>query len=469
MTILSELSCADCWERFSEYRDRLPVQRPKASALARTIEEKSYIPVVQRIRENKPFPLPRRAVISKMASQKKRVVYIYPEPENTVLKLLTFLLLRKYDGLFSDGLYSFRPGRTAQDAVRRLRSTPGIEHMWAYKVDISNYFNSVPVERFLPRLKEALADEPELYGFLAGLLLEPRVIEGGRVELGAEADEALEPGAEDDEALELGAEDALRVGGECRLIAEQKGIMAGTPLSAFYANLYLKDLDRRFAELGAPYARYSDDIIVFAETEAEMRRRAEEIRSFLAEEGLSVNPAKENFYAPGDGWTFLGFCYKDGVTDIAPATVAKLKAKMRRKARALARWRDRKGVSGEKAALAFIRKFNNKLLGPGWDKSIGAESGAEQDGAAAEHSGSEELPGEHELNWSRWFFPLINTTESLQLIDSYAQDQLRFLISGKRTKSRFNVRYEDLKALGYRSLVNEYYKNRHQGDGSSDA
>ena len=73
------------------------------------------------------------------------------------------------------------------------------------------------------------------------------------------------------------------------------------------------------------------------------------------------------------------------------------------------------------------------------------------------------------LNWSRWFFPLINTTESLQLIDSYAQDQLRFLISGKRTKSRFNVRYEDLKVLGYRSLVNEYYKNRHQGDGSSDA
>ena len=450
MTILSELSCADCWERFSEYRERLPVQRPKASVLARTIEEKSYIPVVRRIRENKPFPLPRRAVISKMASQKKRVVYIYPEPENTVLKLLTYLLLRKYDGLFSDGLYSFRPGRTAQDAVRRLRSTPGVERMWAYKVDISNYFNSVPVDRFLPRLKDALADDPELYSFLAGLLLEPRVIEeSGRVE--------------------LGAEDALRTGGERRLITEQKGIMAGTPLSAFYANLYLKDLDKRFAELGAPYARYSDDIIVFAETEAEVRRLAEEIRSFLAEEGLSVNPAKENFYAPGDGWTFLGFCYKDGVTDIAPATVAKLKAKMRRKARALARWQDRKGVSGEKAALAFIRKFNNKLLGPGWDKPTGAESGAGQDCAVPEHSGAEELPGEHELNWSRWFFPLINTTESLQLIDSYAQDQLRFLISGKRTKSRFNVRYEDLKALGYRSLVNEYYKNRHQGDGSSDA
>ena len=37
------------------------------------------------------------------------------------------------------------------------------------------------------------------------------------------------------------------------------------------------------------------------------------------------------------------------------------------------------------------------------------------------------------------------------------QDCLRYLLSGKRTKARFNVRYEDLKALGYRSLVNAYY------------
>ena len=42
-------------------------------------------------------------------------------------------------------------------------------------------------------------------------------------------------------------------------------------------------------------------------------------------------------------------------------------------------------------------------------------------------------------------------------IDLYAQDLLRFLISGTHTKSRFNVRYKDLKELGYRSLVNEYY------------
>ena len=418
MSLLSKLSSESSWEDFLKYKQDRTAQQ---SRLERVIGEKSYIPVSKAIAEGKPFPLPRRAVISKLSSQKKRIVYIYPESENTVLKLLTYLLLRKYDGLFSDGLYSFRPKVTAKDAVRRLRRIPGIERMWSYKVDISNYFNSVPVERFLPILEDALADDPELCVFLSGLLLEPRVLEWAG------------------KAQDLDEEDpGETVPENYRIVVEQKGIMAGTPLSAFYANLYLKDMDRYFEDAGVLYARYSDDIIVFADSEAEVRMRAEEIKRFLAEKGLGVNPKKEELRAPEEGWTFLGLSQNNGVTDIAPATIIKLKGKMRRKARALARWRDRGGHSGEQAAAAFIRIFNRKLLGI-------SEKKEESEG------------DDHELTWSRWFFPLINTVESLQLIDSYAQDQLRFLISGSRSKGRFNVRYEDLKALGYRSLVHEYY------------
>jgi hypothetical protein len=46
------------------------------------------------------------------------------------------------------------------------------------------------------------------------------------------------------------------------------------------------------------------------------------------------------------------------------------------------------------------------------------------------------------------------------VIDLYAQDLLRYLISDTHTKSRYNVRYEDLKELGYKSLVNEYYAHK---------
>ena len=392
--LLSRLSDPEGWERFYEYKTSLACPKDMAKGLRRFIDEKGYLPVCAGISEGRRFPLPKRSVISKIYTEKKRVVYTYPYAENTVLKYLTWLLLRKYDGLFSEGLYSFRPRRTAKDAVRRLQKTPGIRGLYSYKADISNYFNSIPINRLLPLLEEAVSDDPGLFAFLKELLSEPYVLKNGQP------------------------------------VTEEKGIMAGTPLSAFFANLYLRDLDRHFAETGIPYARYSDDIILFAASREKTEEYAACIRSFLASCGLAVNPSKECFRSPEEGWIFLGFIYKDGVIDIAPASVDKLKHKMRRKTRALMRWRKRNGLPGERAAAAFIRIFNRKLL---------------------------ESAGDNELTWCHWYFSVINTTESLHTIDLYAQECIRYLLTGTRTKSRFNARYDDLKKLGYRNLVHEYY------------
>ncbi len=397
MSLLDELSRPEVWERFYEYKAGLACPKSFLKELRAFIDRRAYLPVCEAAARGERFPLPRRSVISKQSSQKKRVVYCYPPDENVTLKLLTWLLLRKYDGLFADGLYSFRPGRAAKDAVTRLRKTPGVEQMYSYKADISNYFNSVPVEQLLETLETALADDLRLFAFLRGLLAEPEALDGDRT------------------------------------VTEQKGIMAGTPLSAFYANLYLRELDARFAAQNVPYARYSDDIIVFAKTQEETRVHAAFIRDFLAEKGLTVNPDKEQFAAPEEGWTYLGFRYREGVTDLAPASLTKMKQKMRRKTRALERWRKRNGLEREKAAAAFIRVFNRKLF---------------------------ENPADNELTWAYWFFPVLTTDKSLRELDAYAQDCIRYLLTGARTKARYNARYGDLKQLGYRSLVHEYYAFR---------
>ena len=169
MSLLDQLSLPEVWERFYEYKTSLVSAGSAETRLRRFIDDAEYLPVCRKIREGAPLPLPKKAVISKLSSSKKRTVYICPEPENTVLKLLTWLLLRRYDSLFSDGLYSFRPGRSAKDAIRHLRSVSGIREMYSYKADISNYFNSIPIPRFLPVLKETLSDDPELYLFLSSL------------------------------------------------------------------------------------------------------------------------------------------------------------------------------------------------------------------------------------------------------------------------------------------------------------
>ena len=402
-SLLDQLSRAEVWEKFYEYKAGLACPKTFLKELRAFIDRQAYLPVCEAVAEGARFPLPRRSVVSKTSSQKKRVVYCYPPEENTTLKLLTWLLLRKYDGLFAGNLYSFRPGRAAKDAVLRLRRLPGAETMYSYKADISNYFNSVPVDRLLETLETVLSDDPRLFAFLSGLLAEPEVLDNGKP------------------------------------VAEQKGLMAGTPLSAFYANLYLRELDAHFAARNIPYARYSDDIIVFGPTEETARAYAGFIRAFLAEKGLTLNPDKEQFSAPEAGWTYLGFSFRDGVTDLAPVSLTKMKQKMRRKTRALERWRKRNGLEREKAAAAFIRVFNRKLF---------------------------ENPADNELTWAFWFFPVLTTDESLRQIDAYAQDCLRYLLTGTRTKARYNATYEDLKRLGYRNLVHEYYAFRKGKDES---
>jgi hypothetical protein len=251
----------------------------------------------------------------------------------------------------------------------------------------------------LINLREILSEDFELYTFLESLLTEPYVLDHGKT------------------------------------VTEQKGIMAGTPLSAFYANVYLSDMDASFAERGILYARYSDDIIVFADSHEQTEAYAQEIRAALLTHGLSVNADKEERFTPDSGWVFLGFEYRGGEVDIAPASMIKLKNKMRRKTRALARWRKRNDLPNEKAAKAFIRVFNRKLF---------------------------ESAGDNELTWSLWYFPVITTSQRLGEIDRYAQDCIRYLLTDTRTKARYNARYEDLKAIGYRSLVHEYYVFREE-------
>ena len=394
--MLNALKDPAVWRQFQSYKvSGGHMNRQTAEALESLIVTAGYLPVVESICRGEPFAPPRKSEISKLHSDKKRIVYTYPEVENWVLKVLTYLLQRKYDHLFADNLYSFRPTKGVHHAIKRLTRHPAIGNCWCYKADIRNYFNSVPVEQMLPLLKKTLADEPAVYVFLESLLQNPFVEDNGN------------------------------------LVPERKGIMAGAPISAFWANLYLSHIDHYFAEQGILYARYSDDVILFHDSKEALDRAVAQLHRFLEEAGLAINPDKQTYTAPGEMWTFLGICYQNGVIDVAPVSLEKLKAKMRRKARALRRWQARKGATGTQAAKAFIRVFNRKLF---------------------------ENTAEHELTWTRWYFPMITTTRSLQILDSYSQSCIRYLATGKHTKGAYQFRYAQMKALGYISLVNRYYK-----------
>ena len=60
--------------------------------------------------------------------------------------------------------------------MQDLISHPRIDAMYSYKLDIHDYFNSVNIDLLLPRLREILQGEEEVYDFLEGLLREPRAL-----------------------------------------------------------------------------------------------------------------------------------------------------------------------------------------------------------------------------------------------------------------------------------------------------
>lgn len=360
------------------------------------VEEQKYLNVAQRIAQGESLGIPVKKVINKVGTNKKRVVYTFGPDEMRALSLISYLLYR-YDHCFTPNCFAFRRGLRPQDALRSVNRALQHRPMWAYKLDIHDYFNSIPVERLLPMLAETLADDPQLYRFFEQMLTNPNVLFNGQV------------------------------------IEEQHGIMAGTPTAPFMANVYLSAVDRHFHEAGVVYARYSDDIILFAPDREALEEHKVTLLGLVDYYGLTVNPAKERVYSPDEPFEFLGFRCHGTEVGISEATIKKMKGKISRQARALMRWRKRKGVDAERAMKSMIAHYNRKFF---------------------------EDDDPENLTWSRWYFPVINQTDGLKEIDQYLQQQIRFLSTGKHTKANYRVDYETLKRLGYRSLVNEFYRSQ---------
>lgn len=393
--ILDLLSKRQTWEEFLAYRllkGRFNWYEFDEADMY--VSEEKYLGVVERLQRGDGLSIPTHHLVNKMGSGKKRVVYSFPPDEMTALKAMSFLLYR-YDPQLAPNCYSFRRGLTAHDAIRHLVHAIGGWPLWAYKLDIHNYFNSITIPLLLPILNEVMADDPSLYRFFEQMLTDGRALCDGTV------------------------------------VSEERGVMAGTPTSPFLANLYLREVDRHFADSGVLYARYSDDIILFAPDRQTLDGHIDVLTHFLAKYRLEANPDKVRIYQPDEAFDFLGFKCKGQGIDIADVTRQKMKDRIRRKARSLHRWSSKNNVAAEKAMKVLVRYFNNKFF--------------DADDAAT-------------LTWSRWFFPVINQTEGLREIDRYLQYNLRFVATGKHNKANYRIRYDQLKQLGYKSLVHEFYE-----------
>jgi len=393
----------DNWEQFYRaYSENEHVYKYDIQKLREFIDNKRYLDVLKKYENTGAFPPPRLIMVNKKSSEKKRTVFSFDEDPSLVLKYYGFRL-HCYDAYFCNNLYSFRKERSVKTAVSCLLKNKNINRYYGMKLDIHDYFNSADTCIALNKLKKWLKGQENLYRLIENILTDPYVYDNKSTN--QDAEKIVSP--------------------------EHKGLMAGSPLSPFLANIYLHELDEYFRDKEIFYARYSDDILFFARTKEEYDDAKAFVIQYLKENLLTVNPNKVKEIIPGEKFEFLGFGFDEGLVDISSQAFDKIKKKLKRKAKAICRWKEKRNVLPEKAVMVYIKYFNRKFF---------------------------ENPIKSELTWARWYFPVISTDRTLKEIDHYMQACIRFIFTGKHNKKNFNLRYDKIKSLGYRSLVNMYHK-----------
>ena len=381
------------WQEFLEYKvNGNFTGKKEKELLTNFINVKKYKKITSAIKDNKySFSIPKKSLISKNHNGKKRSVYSFKNDEMIVLKYIAYLLY-DYDYLFENNLYSFRKNISVKTAIKNINNIYNINKMYGYKIDIKNYFNSINAEILLNNLKSDI--DTNLFDIIKDILNNKKAIYNNKI------------------------------------IIEEKGVMAGIPISSFLANYYIREIDYYFKNKKVLYLRYADDIVIFCNNENEIKKYVNILKTLLKKYQLEINDEKELFLKPNDVWEFLGFSFHNKKIDLSKNTIYKMKKKIRRSSRSIRRWMLKKGVLEDIGLKVMIRKYNKKFFGNKND----------------------------ELSWKYWFFSSINTSKSLKIIDNYLQDNLRYIVTGKHNKKNYKlVPYERLKMNGYKSLVNEYY------------
>jgi hypothetical protein len=263
---------------------------------------------------------PTRRLLNK-ADGRKKVIFTFAPPAELLLKALNRVLQVTTARDHSRVCHSFQPGRGPRTAYSDIRRIRGLRKLHCLHLDVSDYFNSIPVEPLLASLPLTITDDEPLFQLLAATLRDQWVLSGGE-----------------------------------QVMDFHKGVMAGTPIAPLLSNLYLRPLDAAFEAARIPFVRYADDMVVFG-TEHDVARYRVDIERRLADLGLALNARKTRLSPPGAPWEFLGLRYERGSLDLASNSVSKLRRRVRRIARRARRRQD--------PAPHAVRRLNRRLFGVG--------------------------------------------------------------------------------------------------------
>jgi len=225
----------------------------------------------------------------------KRMLGIPTVMDRFIQQMLLLAMTPIWEPRFSQHSYGFRPGRSAQDAVRAAQGYARGGKDWVVDLDIAKFFDHVNWDILMGKLGEVIRDKRvlKLIGryLRAGAMLDGVVVK-----------------------------------------SVEEGTPQGGPLSPLLANIYLDALDQELERRGHQFSRYADDCNIYVGSQAAAERVMESIQEWIQKQlRLQVNAAKSGV---GRIWErkFLGFrVNREGQIEAAPESLKRFKEKVREK------------------------------------------------------------------------------------------------------------------------------------------
>lgn len=263
----------------------------------------------------------RRVHIPKPGTKETRPLGIPTVRDRVVQAAVVNVIEPIFERDFAEQSYGFRPGRRCRDALRRVEQLLQAGYTHVVDADLKGYFDSIPHDRLMDRLKEKIADGQVLS--LIEKFLKTSIMEDGT----------------------QGTPEA--------------GAPQGAVLSPLLSNVYLNPLDHLMAREGFQMVRYADDFVILCRTANDAHRALALVQAWVAENGLTLHPTKTRIVdAVEDGFDFLGYHFhgtQRGIRHwVREKSIRKLKDALRPKT---------KRTSGQ--SLRFIIADVNRVL-RGW-------------------------------------------------------------------------------------------------------
>ena len=169
--------------------------------------------------------------------------------------------------IFHHDSYGYRPGRSIDMVMGRIREHINCGFHWLVDADIKSFFDSIPHKPLKKKLKKAVSDKE-----LLNLIF--RWLDVGTPRTG--------------------------------ILTKRRGIPQGGVLSPFLCNFYLTWFDHFLTDSNLPFVRFADDFLIFTQTKKHACIALERVKTGLTALELELNHKKTKIVLSGPNVVFLG-------------------------------------------------------------------------------------------------------------------------------------------------------------------